>query len=287
VNKIPGILMVTWNRREYFERTIRNLLSDPSDFRLYFWDNGSTDGVRELIDGLTDHRIAAKHLNEKNVGQFEPWHWFLANCREQIAGKLDDDILGETGWMTRFSEMICRYPQIGNLGAWVYQKDEWDPTIAAHKIVDVGDQKIFRNGWVAGCIFVGRTTYLKKYSSTDPTNLGTPIDHLAMTKAGLINGYPLPISFAENMDDPRSSYCRMNRPGGWDQFAAYTARMRNFSGPEEYGRWIAADARMVLETPIREQIRMSSPSLIDRLKAKIARRTGAALSRLGAAKTKS
>jgi len=263
--------MVTWNRRAYFERTIANLLSDTSDFDLYFWDNGSVDGVRDIIADLRDDRIAAKHYNSENVGQFPAWHWFLENCRGSVAGKLDDDILGEKGWMARFAAIIGEFEGIGVLGAWVYLPSEWDETIARHKIIQVGPHSIFQNVWVAGSIFLGRLNLLRRYSSKDPANLGVPLQYAQMTKAGLINGYVLPLSIAENLDDPRSPHCRMNRPGGWDEFAAYSARMRNFSGPEEYGRWIAADARKVLEMSISDQLRIWFPTYADRFKSKISR----------------
>ena len=102
----PSLLMVTWNRREYFEKTVANLLADPSEFELHIWDNGSQDGVRDVISALRDPRVVSRHYNPTNVGQYSAWHWFLDSCRTEIAGKLDDDILGPHGWMANFSEMI-------------------------------------------------------------------------------------------------------------------------------------------------------------------------------------
>jgi glycosyltransferase involved in cell wall biosynthesis len=268
MNMVPSILMITWNRHEYFARTIAHVLSDPSDFRLYLWDNGSIDGVRDIISDLRDDRIQMKHYNQENLGQPPVWHWFLENCRGDICGKLDDDILGEHGWMTRFSRLIAEVPQIGVLGAWIFLPSEWDEFAAQHKIISVGEYRVFQNCWVAGCIMLARLALLKKYSSKHPSMKGVPLHQAAITRAGFISGFPLPISLAHNLDDPRSSYCRMNRPGGWDEFAAYTARIRNFSGPEEYGRWIAADARRILETPVSEQVRLFLPTPMDRFRTK-------------------
>ncbi|WP_167552254.1 glycosyltransferase family A protein [Bradyrhizobium sp.] len=269
MNNVPSLLMVTWNRREYFEKTITNLLSDPSDFRLHIWDNGSEDGVRDLIAALDDPRVAARHYNPTNAGQFAAWHWFLDNCQSEIAGKLDDDILGPHGWISRYSEMLMAEPKLGVLGGWVYLPQEWDEALAHHKIRQIGNYRIFQNGWVGGCIFVGRTRLLKEFSSTDSNKWGTPLKQLEISEAGYINGYPLPMAFADNLDDPRSPHCRMNRPGGWDQFAAYSARMRKFSGPEEYGNWIAADARATLVTSVEDQIREFLPSRLQRYRSKL------------------
>ena len=274
-DSIPSILMVSWNRREYFERTVKHLLADQSDFRVHFWDNGSQDGVADIISELRDERIVRRHLNPTNVGQFEPWHWFIDGCTTGVGGKLDDDILGEAGWMTRFATMLRVEPQLALLGAWVFLPEEWDEAVATHKVRTVGDYRVFQNAWVAGCIFLGRIETLRQFAVHDPKVLGVPIDHLGITRAGLISGFPLPISLANNLDDPRSPYCRMNRPGGWDQFAAYTARMRNFSGPEEYGEWIAADARAILETSVDEQLRMyTQPSFVRRVRNKVMRLAG-------------
>lgn len=259
---IPSILMVSWNRREYYERTMAHLLADPSDFRLHLWDNGSEDGLADYIADLKDDRILTRHLNPTNVGQYEPWHWFVDRCTTGVGGKLDDDILGETGWMTRFADMLMAEPQFGLLGGWVFLPEEWDPVVAAHKIRRVGDYEIFHTVGVPGCIFLGRIETLRRFSSFDPQARGVPIEHKTITRAGLISGYPLPISFAHNQDDPRSPYCRMNRPGGWDQFAAYTARMQKFSGPQEYGEWIARDAREILEMPIADQLKLHGPTPI-------------------------
>lgn len=263
---VPSILMLAWNRLEYFEKTITHLLKDPSDFRLYIWDNGSKDGVSDLIGGLIDDRIVARHHSPTNVGQGEPWHWFLNICEGEIAGKLDDDILGERGWMTRFAKILAAEPRFGTLGAWVYLESDWDPQLANHKIQQFGEYQLFVNPWVPGGIFLGRKAVLQTYSPVNPQKWGIPLEQIRMFQDGFINGYPLPLSFAEHMDDPRSPHCRMNRPGGWDEFAAYSARQRNFTSPEEYGQWIAQDARSALETPLAVQIKQRLPSLQQRLK---------------------
>ena len=265
MDKVPSILMLSWNRIEYFRRTIDHLLADPSDFRLYMWDNGSQDGVADLIRDLDDPRIEYRFHSPDNVGQAKPWHWFLEHCKGDIAGKLDDDILGEARWMTRFAEMLVAEPRFGMLGAWVYQPEEWVEERALHKMRTIGGYPIFEHPWVPGGICLGRKSTLIRFSPTDSDRWGVPIDHFGMYRNGLVNGYPLPISFAHHLDDPRSPHCRMNRPGGWDQFAAYSARIRAFNGPEDYARWIAADARMTLDMPVADLVRQANPGVARRL----------------------
>ncbi len=272
---IPSILMVSWNRSEYYRRTMAHLLADPSDFRLHLWDNGSQDGLADFITELRDDRIVERQLNRDNVGQFKPWHWFVDACTTTIGGKLDDDILGEAGWMTRYAGLLGSTPALGLLGAWVFQREEWDEALAAHKMRQIGDVRIFQNTWVAGCIFLGRIETLRRFTIHDPATMGVPVDHKAITRSGLVSGYPLPISFAHNLDDPRSPHCRMNRPGGWDQFAALTARLHNFKGPDDYAEWIAQDAHDMLVTPIKDQLKLyDAPSMFARVKARLRRLSG-------------
>jgi glycosyltransferase involved in cell wall biosynthesis len=274
MDRVPSLLMISWNRSEYLIRTVNHLLADPSDFRLYMWDNGSTDATRDFVNELRDDRIVMKELHPENVRQYAPWFWYLENFKGDIGGKLDDDILGQQGWMTCFADLIAEEERFGLLGGWVYQSDEWDEHAAAHKIMTVGRHRIFRNMWVAGCMFQGRLDILRRFSPQKERFWGMPINHRAITEAGYISGYPLPIAFGVNLDDPRHPDCRMNRPGGWDEFAAFTARMRDFSGPQEYGQWIAEDARKVLATSVAQQLRDSRGSLTSRIKGQVNRLLG-------------
>ena len=56
------LLLITWNRREYVEKTLENLLADPSDFQLYCWGNGSEDGTADLIASIDDPRVEERFV---------------------------------------------------------------------------------------------------------------------------------------------------------------------------------------------------------------------------------
>jgi glycosyltransferase involved in cell wall biosynthesis len=276
LDTVPSILIVSWNRRDYFERMIANLLADPSDYRLYFWDNGSADGVAELIASLDDPRIADRHLNPENVGQFDAWNWFLNTAKGDIGGKLDDDIIGRPGWMTRLAGMLAAEPRFGGLGGWILLPEDWNEAVGAHKIRTVGDYRIFENTWVAGCMFLARVDTLRKYTP-QKVRPGVPVQWSRMRRDGLINGFPLPLELGENLDDPRHPDCRMNKPGGWDKYAAYTARRIGMDSPKAYGEWIAADARAILTDSIEAQLRRFAPTPMQKAGKRIER----ALAKLG------
>lgn len=270
------LLLITWNRREYVEKTLANLFASASDFRLYCWDNASGDGTADLIASLDDPRVVRRHFSPENVKQQPPCHWFFDEAEGDVVGKIDDDILLPDGWIERIAPLIRSEPRFGMLACWIFMPEDWDESAAAHKIIEVGGTRVFRNSWVAGQSFLARRGHLVRY--TQQGGHGFPIDQFRMSMDGLITGYPLPILFAHNMDDPRSPHCLMNRPGGMGEQAALTARMRGFETPEAYGAWIAEDARTILRESLDLQFRrrrlIKDRSLYGRIRRRLARMVG-------------
>lgn len=275
MNDPVDLLLITWNRRAYVEKTLACLFASRSDFRLYCWDNASCDGTAELIAALDDPRVACKHFAAENAMQRDPTLWFLETARGDVGGKIDDDILLPGDWIERIAPLVRAEPRFGMLACWIYMPEDWDEALAAPKVVEVGGVRVFRNTWVAGQSFLARREHLRRYINPPGGGYGFPIDQVAMTKAGLINGYPLPILMAHNMDDPRSPHCLMNGPGGMGEQAALTARNRGFTTPGAYGRWIAEDARRVLRDPVERQLRRSrlaeDRSLLGRVRLRLDR----------------
>ena len=271
------LLLITWNRREYVEKTIKTLLADPSDFHLYCWDNASSDGTADLIASIDDPRVAKQRFSKENVKQREPFLWFLEQSDGDLVGKIDDDILLPPGWTQRIAPILRREPRFGTLGCWPYMPEDWDESLASHKIIELAGVRVFRNPWVAGHSFLARRDCLKQFISP-PTGYGLPINQFGMTRAGLINGYPLPLLQVHNMDDPRSPHCLMNRNSGLGEHAALTARVLGFESAEAYGQWIAQDARQIQRDPIEIQLRRHSwrndRTLVGRARRKVLRLIG-------------
>ena len=272
------LLLITWNRCEYVQKTVSHLLASHSDFRLYCWDNASADGCADFIAGLTDDRIVQRHFSKENVMQRAPWLWFYQESTSDLIGKIDDDMLLPAGWIERIAPLLRAEPKFGLLACWVYMPEDWNEAAASHKIIEAGGTRIFQNCWVAGNSFLGRKSHLGHYVTPPNSGYGLPVDQARMSKDGLINGYPLPILFAHNMDDPRSPHCLMNRPGGMGEQAALTARKWGFATPQAYADWIAADAKEILRVPVAEQVRnwfrLTKPSLLERIKRRLLRAVG-------------
>jgi glycosyltransferase involved in cell wall biosynthesis len=267
------LLLITWNRREYVEKTLANLMASRSDFRLYCWDNASSDGTADVIRSLDDPRVVRKHFSQENAMQRTPSLWLLEEAQGDVVGKIDDDILLPDGWIERIAPMVRAEPKFGMLACWIFMPEDWDEAAASRKVVGVGGNRVFHNMWVAGQSFLARKAHLTRYVSPPDSGYGFPIDQVQMTADGLINGFPLPVLFAHNMDDPRSPHCLMNHPGGMGEQAALTARMRGFATPQSYAEWIAEDAAALLRDPVERQLRralrLRDRSLVGRIRRRL------------------
>jgi len=248
------LLLITHNRRAYVEKAIPRLWEDGADFRVYWWDNHSTDGAIDVVVGHADERLVESQRSTENLGQLAPTRWFLEVSRSDVVGKIDDDVLLPPGWTERFVPLVRSHPELGMLSCWMYMPEDWDQDQAEKNVVAVGGHRIFRASTLGGCSFVVRTELLKRFFLPD-SNRGLPVDRLGMSLAGFVSGYPLPLAFAHHMDDPRSPHCLMRDPNHPQTQFSYTMQNFGFESLEEYGRWIAADARFFLQTSFADQIR--------------------------------
>ena len=248
------LLLITWNRREYVEKTLANLLADPTDFRLYCWDNASEDGTADLIAEIDDPRVQERVFARENVMQRPPCLWFFETAKGDLCGKIDDDILLPHGWTETIAPMLRAEPRFGMLGCWIFMPEDYEPEKAARNVVQVGEHDVLRVLSRAGQSFLARREVLRRNIVPPGHTHGFPVDQTAMSLAGLINGFPMPLLVAHNMDDPRSPHCVMSREGAIGAQAALTARKRGFETPEAYAEWIAADARKKIGTPMEEQL---------------------------------
>jgi len=274
------LLLITYNRRGYLEKMLPRLLEDPAPFNLYCWDNHSTDGTADIIRSIDDPRIVKRHFHPENVGQAEPCLWFFENAQSDVVGKVDDDVLLPSGWIERIAPLIQQEPKFGMLGCWVYMESDWYEDIAKVNTIQAHGVEIFQSTTIGGHSFLARREYLKKYCNADSPyySHGLPIDRMQMSLDGLISGYPLPLMFAHNMDDPRSPLNIETRKGeGFKPSSAQTARKLGFRSVEDYVAWIEADAYFRQKVPYERQVLwhqiQKDRSLIGRLKKKMMRAT--------------
>lgn len=271
--KPVDLLLITWNRLGYLEKTLPALLRDPADFRLYCWDNGSTEGTAELIAETRDPRIAERHLHPTNVGQQPPWMWFLEKSSGDVAGKIDDDILLPTGWIESIAAIIRKDSKFGMLGCWPFMPEEWDEAVAKQNIVEISKERVFRCVRIQGHSFLARKEYLTRYTVNPSADHGLPVDQLSMSRDGLITGYPLPLLCTHNMDDPRSPLNIKTYSGKFGKDSSLTARTLGFETAKNFADWIAHDAHTRQATSFTRQLERAllnkDNSLMGKIKKKL------------------
>ena len=249
------LLMITWKRLPYVEKMLERLLGDPTDFRLYCWDNGSTDGTAELLRSVTDPRLHLLHTHHENVMQAEPTRWFLANATAELIGKVDDDTLVPTGWIEKISAAFNQHDELGMVGCWTFEPEDFERNraTAMRKVVDLGDCSLLHNAWIGGTAFLMRSSVATSYLvNGDGTSF--PVDRLRMTRDGYLSGWYFPLLHAEHMDDPRSPNCMISGDGAP---LALTAQRRGFSTSQPFVDWIKRDADKILNQSVRQQMALS------------------------------
>jgi len=264
------LLLITWNRREYVEKILPNLLADPSDFRLYCWDNASTDGTADLIASINDPRLVKRHFNQENAVQYQPCLWFFETATSDVIGKVDDDILLPEGWTERIAPMIRKEPKFGMLGCWIFMPEDWNETLAQQNIVELSGERVFRCMEIQGQSFLARRDYLIRYQ--EKTHHGLPVVRFTMSVDGLVSGYPVPLLYAHNMDDPRSPMNVKTKSGRLRPDSALSARSFKFESAEAFGQWIAADALHRQTVPFDQQLQWARLSQDQTLIGKIKRK---------------
>ena len=255
---IPAdLLLISWNRRDYYKRTLENLLESDAAFRLYCWDNGSKDGAADILADIKDERIAEKHFCPVNVMQGYPTEWFLEKSQSNIIGKIDDDTIVPHNWIDIIGSAIQNHNELGMIGCWTFWPDDFkrNHQKAMKKIVQIGSHRILHNCQIGGTAFLMRKSNAIKYFLTNNLGRGFPIDRIKMTKDGLYSGWYYPLVHAEHMDDPRSTHCLMNRPNGMAQHAALTAKRFNITTPDKYQKWIMNDADSILSETVDQQLK--------------------------------
>jgi len=265
------LLLITHNRREYVQKTIASLFQDPARFRIYWWDNGSTDGTIDVVRSSSDGRLVESYLSRDNVNQGIPTRWFLDTSRSDVVGKIDDDILLPSGWTERIAPIIRSDDTFGMLACWTFMPDDWNEPVAIRNVITHRGHRIFRMLTVAGCSFLARKQLLKQFQVADRVSL--PVDRVAMSLAGFVSGCPLPLALAHHMDDPRSPHCLMRNPAFPDSQLSFTMRRLGFTSLEQYASWIAADARHYQVRPFAQQLRVArlrrDRSFLGRLKFRL------------------
>jgi len=108
IEPVP-ILMITWNRLKYTKQAIEALRENTYyPYKLWIWDNGSTDGTVEYLKSLDNVQV---YYSDKNQGLVPPMNAFFDTFKDfEYVSKVDNDTIVSPGWLTKLKEVMDKYP---------------------------------------------------------------------------------------------------------------------------------------------------------------------------------
>ena len=147
------LLMITWNRASYTERTLTRLLETLTPrTRLWIWHNGKDQPTMRVVRSFESHpSVHRVHWSSTNVRLREPTNWFWENATAPYVGKVDDDCLMPDGWLETIIAAHESDPKLGIISAWPFREEDHRPECAERKLRAVGPElSVMVNPWTGG-----------------------------------------------------------------------------------------------------------------------------------------
>ena len=113
-----AVVVLTHDRLHLLRQCVENVLARTSELttEIVIWDNGSSDGTSEYLDGLDDPRVRVVH-HPDNMGQNAYAEAFSLTTARYLL-ELDDDMIDAPAeWDRTLLEAFDRLPQVGFLAA--------------------------------------------------------------------------------------------------------------------------------------------------------------------------
>jgi GT2 family glycosyltransferase len=113
-----AVIVLTHEREHLLRLCVERVLARTSDqtTEIVIWNNGSSDGTRELLDAIIDPRVRVVHHPE-NIGM-NAYHEAVALTKAPYVIDLDDDMIeAPPEWDRTLLDAFQRLPDIGFLAA--------------------------------------------------------------------------------------------------------------------------------------------------------------------------
>lgn len=202
------VLMITYNRAAYTERSLERLLSTCDDAtRVWIWQNGNHSETLEVVRSYVDHpKVVNFHHSPENKKLREPTNWLWENSRADFLSKVDDDCLVQPGWTHTLALAHRAYDRFGVVGSWRFLDEEYIPELSEPKTREFpGGHRVLQNLWVQGSGYLMKRRCVLEHGLLQP---GQSFSRYCIDLAarGYVNGWYYPFIREEHMDDPRSRY---------------------------------------------------------------------------------
>lgn len=234
-NGFCDVLMIAYSRPEYLSLALPALLeSGDESLRVWVWQNGDDPQVSCIVDTYRGHdRMHRVYRSPHNAKLREPTNWLWSESDAAYVGKVDDDTLVPKGWLKTFKGAHERVRRFGVLGSWIHPVTDFDEKLARKKTSRYRGVSIVEKPSMAGSAYLMKRACVKQAGLLRPEDT-FPGYCMRLAWLGWIHGWPLPLVFAEHMDDPRSSKCILKTQDDFERFAPLTALRHNVKTLEEW-----------------------------------------------------
>ncbi|WP_166260760.1 glycosyltransferase [Marinobacter salicampi] len=246
------ILMITYNRPDYTELSLRRLLETSDEkVRVWLWHNGGHEATLNVIGKFKNHpRLHKFHHSKENVKLTEPTNWLWENSVGAYVGKVDDDCLVSKGWVDTLRQAHEDEPKFGILGCWIYLEEDFIPEFAMKKIFTFGGgHRIMQNCWIGGSGYLMKRACIEEAGLIN-SNLSFTQYGKMLARSGWIHGWYYPFLPHEHMDDPRSDHSLLRTDEDLKKFLPLSAQKSGVKSLVEWQNRLARSARELQSAPI-------------------------------------
>ncbi len=112
---IVSLIVVNYNGARHIRACVESILADGDPVReVFIVDNASTDGsCREIAKLRREHPELRVIENAENKGFSGGVNTALPECRGQLIGILNMDLVAEPGWLAPLVDFLASHPEVG------------------------------------------------------------------------------------------------------------------------------------------------------------------------------
>ena len=248
------VVLITYNRLYYTRPVLESLLQDRDEaFRLFIWDNHSTDGTVEYLkEEVRDPRIADMVFCSENQGQWGALNHFWQRSDADLVGKVDNDCLMTPGWTRTIAQAHADVPELGAIGCWHFRQEDFDEKVAAHKIRTFGAHRVFMHPWIGGSGFLVKLDTVRQAGYwPEGADAGMTDLFVTLAQMGYVNGWYYPLILQDHMDDPYSRFTQVKSDADMRriQSITYTPRVYGLETLEDRIQRRAGNLKNLLRGP--------------------------------------
>lgn len=199
------ILMITYNRPQYTELSIKRLLDTCDEsMRVWVWHNGEDKETLEVVSSFRDHpRFFKFYHSPENKKLNEPTNWLWTNSDANYFAKVDDDCVVPYGWAQMLRQAHHDVQEFGVIGCWHFSENDIVPDLANKKIQRFpGGHQLMRNCWLGGSGYVMKRRCFEKMGPLNSEQTFTDYC-IQLALSGYIHGWYYPFLYQKHLDDPR------------------------------------------------------------------------------------